>query len=96
MQSRIDNENFIVAGETFPWDNLADFLSENINETIPFLENECTPEEIYWTAEVFDMVAKKTQSKEFIAALHRIYDKMPEEVKKSIKVDIEFAELALE
>ncbi len=59
---------------------------------INILETECTPEEISWICEVFDDVARKTQSKDFIAAIHRIHDKMPEDVKKSMEVDIEYAE----
>lgn len=64
--------------------------------TIHFLENECSVDEIYWSSEVWDKVAEKTQSREFVAALHRIYDKMPKEVQESIKYDIEFAEQAIE
>lgn len=74
------------------WNNLISIFSENIAASIRFLETECTPEDIYWISEVFDDIALKTQSKEFIAALHRIRDKMPKDIQKSIDVDIEFAE----
>lgn len=47
-----------------------------------FWEKEASSEEICWAAEIFYK----------IAALHRTYDKMPDDVKKSIEVDIQFAE----
>ena len=71
-------------------------ITENLQEGISFLENECSPDDIYWVSEMFDEIAAKTQSKEFIEAIHRIHDKMPEDVKKSIEIDIESAEQAMD
>lgn len=79
-------------GNQIYWEKFSNYLASNIQETINILETECTPDEISWICEVFDDVAKKTQSKDFIAAIHRIHDKMPENVKKSMEVDIEYAE----
>ena len=95
LRARIDNEVAIEAGDTSYWENLAEFLSKDIASTIAFLENECTPEEISWTGEVFDDVAAKTKSKEFVEALHRIRSKMPEDLGKLLDADIEFAEQAV-
>lgn len=95
LRARIDNEAAIEAGDTAYWENLADFLSEDIASTIAFLENECTPEEISWAGEVFDDVAAKTKSKEFVEALHRIRGKMPEDLGKLLDADIKFAEQAV-
>ncbi len=67
-------------------------ITGDLQEGISFLETEATADEIYWISEVFEDIAAKTHSQEFIAALHRIHDKMPEEVKKSIEIDIESAE----
>ena len=95
IQERIDSEGFIEAGDTTAWDKLAKFLSADIAASIDFLENECSPDDIYWVSEVFDDIARKTQSKDFIAAIHRIYDKMPENVKETMEVDIQSAEQAI-
>ncbi len=70
-------------------------ISSNLEEGIRFLENECSPDDIYWVSEVFDDIARKTQSRDFIAAIHRIYDKMPENVKETMEVDIQSAEQAI-
>lgn len=70
-------------------------ITDNLQEGLSFLENECSPDDIYWISEMFDEIAAKTQSKEFIAAIHRIHDKMPEDIKKSIEIDIESAEQAM-
>ena len=95
LRARIDNEAAIEGGDTSYWENLAEFLSKDITATIAFLENECTPEEISWAGEVFDDVAAKTKSKEFVEALHRIRRKMPEDLGKLLDADIEFAEQAV-
>ena len=70
-------------------------ITGNLEDGVAFLENECDPEAIYWVSEVFGEIAAKTQSKEFIAAIHRIYDKMPEDIKKSMEIDIQSAEQAM-
>jgi len=70
-------------------------ITGNLQEGLSFLENECSPDDIYWISEMFDEIATKTQSKEFIEAIHRIHDKMPEDIKKSIEIDIESAEQAM-
>lgn len=79
-------------GIQMSWDKISDYIVSDINSSIQILENECTPDDIYWISEVFDDVARKSQSKEFIAAIHRIHDKMPEDVQKNIEIDIEYAE----
>lgn len=95
IQERIENDNFIKAGDTTAWENLTNFLSEDIMSSIEFLEKEATVDEICWVSEVFDDIAAKTQSKDFIKVLHRIHDKLPEEEKKLIEPSIEFAELEI-
>jgi len=46
-----------------------DILSRNMNETIMFFDNECTDEDFFWLSEVFEDIAEKTQSREFVEAL---------------------------
>ncbi len=87
-----ETEDFWDDGIEICWNNLVAILTQDIGECIQFLETEATADEIYWISEVFEDIAAKTHSQEFIAALHRIHDKMPEEVKKSIEIDIESAE----
>ena len=64
------------------WVLEADLLSKNIDETIHFLENECTADEFVFVSEVFEEVAKETQSREFIECLWRVAKKFPNECKK--------------
>lgn len=78
------------------WSKEIEILTKDIKESIRVLENECTPEDIYWISEIFEDIAEKTQSKDFIAAIHRIHDKMPEDVKKSMEIDIDSAERAMD
>lgn len=75
------------------WTQEINILSKNIQETVAFLENECTDEEFYWLSEIFEDIAYNTQSTEFINCiknrLNRISDKS---LIESIQTDIEFAE----
>ena len=40
---------------------LISLLSENIDETIIFLDNDCTADQFSWISEVFDEIAEITQ-----------------------------------
>jgi len=65
------------------WDELTALFTRNIDDTIAFLDNDCTAEEFGWISDVFDFVADETQSKAFVDALYRIAEKYPEEVKEN-------------
>lgn len=51
------------------WEEMTDILSANIHDTILFINNDCTDEELYWLGSVFEDVAEKTQSNDFIKTL---------------------------
>lgn len=61
---------------------LISLLSEKIDETITFLDNDCTADQFSWISEVFDEIADITQSHAFIDALKRLATKYPEETKE--------------
>lgn len=54
-----------------------ELMTEDIKETISFLENDCTEEQFVWLSEVFDEIAERTKSKSFIDALLRVSKKYP-------------------
>ena len=60
---------------------MTDVFSADIDKTIAFL-NGCTADEFSWLSEIFDSIAEKTHSKEFVLALYKTADKYPEETKK--------------
>ena len=77
-------------------DEEIEILSRNMEETIAFLENECTADDLIWISEVCDDVVDKTQSREFVDCLYRIAKKYSSETKGySIVESIEFAESIL-
>ena len=105
IQTRLDREGFLECGDDTDWINLTNYLSEDIASTIQYLENEADPEDIFWISEVFEYIAEKTQSREFIAALRRVCEKLPDYVeylaedvrdysnfRESIKSSIDYAE----
>ena len=78
------------------WDEEIAILSHNIEDTIAFLENDCTADEFSWLSEVFDDVAEKTQSRAFVDCLYKVAKKFPDECKEyHIGRVLEFAEGAL-
>jgi len=78
------------------WKEETEILSRNIDDTIDFLENECTADEFSWLSEVFDDVAERTQSRELVDCFYRIADKYPEEsAKYHIVENLKYAEYAL-
>ena len=78
------------------WKKEIALLTADMDETIRFLDTECTADEFAWLSEVFDDVAEITQSKQFIDALYRLADKYPEETKaENILSFIESAEAGI-
>ena len=70
-----------------------ELLSRDLRETVQFLDNDCTAEQLVWISEVFEEISAKLQSWEFIDALKRAADRFPEECDKHrIRDSIAFAE----
>lgn len=55
----------------FLWKQETAIFSENIGQSIAFIEAECSDEEFYWLSEVFADIAQQTQSAAFVACLRR-------------------------
>lgn len=69
-----------------------ELFTRNLQETIGFLDNDCTADQLSWMSEVFEEISAKLQSWDFIDALGRCADKYPEECKVyNIKECIEYA-----
>lgn len=51
------------------WKRLTNILTESVDDTICFFNNECTDEEFFWLSEVFSDVSEVLQSKEFVQTL---------------------------
>ena len=74
-----------------------ELFTRNLQETIDFLDNDCTAEQLSWMAEVFDEISAKLQSWDFVDALRRVAEKYPEYSKKYHLSDtIAIAEAQLE
>ena len=64
------------------WAKEIDIICEDINDTIRYLDEECTADGFSWISEVMEDVAERTQSLEFVETLYKIAEKYPEETKK--------------
>ena len=51
----------------------------SLNSAISYIKDSCTASEFSWLSEIFDDVAEKTHSLDFINALEGIAKKYPEE-----------------
>lgn len=72
-------------------------ITEDIDKSIEFLDNDCTADQFSWLSEVFDEIAEITKSQAFIEALKRLAIKYPEETKEyNIESFIESAECIVE
>ena len=78
------------------WNKEIEILSRDMNQTIKFIENDCDDETFCWIGEVFEEVAARTQSREFVDAIKRRAEKVvDDQSRKSIEVDIRYAECKL-
>lgn len=80
----IDEESYMEIEKC--WEEMVDIFSSDINKTILFI-NDCTEDEFSWLSEIFDRIAEKTHSKEFILTLYRVAEKYPEETAKYNIID---------
>ena len=60
---------------------MVDLLTGDIRVTIVFLDTECSEKEFIWMSEIFDEIAERTKSREFIEALRRTAKRFPEAAK---------------
>lgn len=51
------------------WKRYLQILTENLDKTFVYFQNECTNEELYYLAEIFEELAEETQSRELINVL---------------------------
>ncbi len=57
-------------------------MTKDINETIHFIDTECSGEQLVWLSEIFDEIAETSKSSDFIDALRRAANKYPNETQK--------------
>ena len=75
------------------WKELTKVLSEDIDSTIHYIDTDCSEYEYCWMSEVFDFVAKETQSQEFVDCLIKYADNHPKVHEDcNIRGSIEFAQ----
>lgn len=58
------------------WDKMTEILSQDIDETIQYLEN-CLEEDIYFISEIFEDISEKVKSEKYIICLRKLDKKFP-------------------
>ena len=64
------------------WKNVLKIISENFEDTIYFIENDCTGDEFSWLSEIFNEIIDIFPSERIIEARRKTAKKYPEEVEK--------------
>lgn len=70
IRERITNPNAEYYADPW-WDAEIKQFTKDISESIQFIEDECTDEELYWLGEVFDDIMDRTRSVEFLNSIRR-------------------------
>lgn len=97
IKQRMETDDEWDYGVKQCWEKETELLSHNIDATILFLENDCTDEEFVWLSEVFEEVAKVTQSHAFVDCLYRVVAKYPDVCREyHIDLVLQCAEGAIE
>lgn len=63
-------------------ENFASFLAFHIEETVEYLNTECTETEFIVLSEFYHTTAEKSQSKEFVETLKNLSEKYPDATQK--------------
>ncbi|CDG02106.1 Hypothetical Uncharacterized protein [Clostridium chauvoei JF4335] len=74
------------------WDELPIIFSKDIKETIKYFDN-FKEEDIYILTEIFEDIAKKSQSKDFIRFIEKLEKQYPN---IDMKQEIQWAKYAIE
>lgn len=53
------------------WKSEVDAICEDMPTAIEFIQTKCTDEEFYWLSEVFEDIADRTRSVEFVKCIQR-------------------------
>lgn len=64
------------------WNKEISLFSSNLEETIGFIENEISADQLSWFCEILESLIEKTKSERIISAVENAAKKYPEEDKK--------------
>ena len=78
-RAQIEEENYSEIEAC--WEEMIDLFASDINRLIGFLDV-CAEDEFSWLSEIFDGIAERSRSREFIAVLYQTAEKYPEETRK--------------
>ena len=79
------------------WKKEATLFTKDINETINFINEDCSDIEFYYLSEIFQEIAEITKSKEFLTAVLKRMDSITDpEYIRSINIDIDIAKSIIE
>lgn len=79
------------------WKKETAIFTKDINETIKFINEDCSDIEFYYLSEIFQEIAEITKSKEFLTCILRRMESITDpEYIRSINIDIDIAKSIIE
>ncbi len=64
------------------WKEVLAIISESLDDTVNFIENDCTSNEFSWLSEIYNKIIDIFPSQKIITALRKTASKYPDEVEK--------------
>ena len=64
------------------WNKEIALFSSNLEETVSFIENEISADQLSWFCEILESLVEKTKSERIISSVENAVKKYPEEEKK--------------
>ena len=75
------------------WKKEVDAIVDDLETAMAFIQHECSDEELYWLAEVFDDVMEKTRSSDFLNCIRQRIQMVKDDGKRAeLLEDIKTAE----
>ncbi len=78
IRDRIDSPGAVYYPDPW-WQKEIDILSSNVDDTIQFIQRDCTDEEMHWLGEIFDELIEETQSLNLLKCLHERAERIQDE-----------------
>ncbi|MBT1166148.1 hypothetical protein [Bifidobacterium simiarum] len=80
QRARTIDEDYIMVEKA--WKDMVAACTSNVDETVHFIDTQCTADELSWLSEVYDELIDQTQSPGLAVSLYNAIIRNPEENKR--------------
>ncbi|KAB5608281.1 hypothetical protein [Bifidobacterium jacchi] len=80
QRRNICDEDYIMVEKA--WQDMINACTDNVENTIRFVDEQCTADELSWLSEIYDELIEQTQSPQLVVSLLNAIIRNPEEDKR--------------